>query len=51
MSIYNCKNCGHSSHCGVPLYKDFENGTYAREKTLICKHCRCEGCLQKTDFG
>ena len=42
-----CRNCGHDSHCGVPLVKDIRN---IWEKHLgqieVCKHCRCEKCTQ-----
>ena len=43
-----CKNCGHASHCGVPLQKEFRG--YSGEGGImgmieVCKSCRCEKCI------
>ena len=42
----HCKNCGHPSHCGVPLYsqnhfnlKDELDGVIK-----LCDHCICDEC-------
>ena len=44
-----CKNCGHESHCGVPLTKEFR-GHKARGGiegiVEVCKKCRCETCIK-----
>ena len=40
-----CQNCGHESHCGIPLLKDEYN--YKNEllgQIEVCKCCRCENC-------
>jgi len=42
----NCKNCGHGSHCGVPLKDEFCAGD---AMILICSHCRCEKCVENED--
>ena len=42
-----CRNCGHESHCGIPLRKHLrEVGTeYDQYKEIeVCKHCRCAKC-------
>tara|TARA_Y100001963_G_scaffold158433_1_gene258054 strand:+ start:10296 stop:10490 length:195 start_codon:yes stop_codon:yes gene_type:complete len=40
-----CRNCGHDSHCGVPLYKDFRpEGKGIQGQIEVCKHCRCPKC-------
>ena len=47
----SCKNCGHESHCGVPLYKDFRREPYnhgTEGQIEVCKHCRCELCEDKS---
>ena len=49
-----CKNCGHESHCGVPLYKDFRREPYNQGiegQVKVCEHCRCVICEVKTDWG
>ena len=49
-----CKNCGHESHCGVPLHKDFRRDHYdhgVEGQVEVCKHCRCILCEVKTDWG
>jgi hypothetical protein len=43
----SCENCGHSSHCGTPYYRqheDYDGRCYSVE---ICKHCRCNNCEKK----
>ncbi len=45
--MYYCKNCGHSSHCGTPFYrqdKDYDGREYSVE---VCKHCICDKCQTK----
>ena len=49
-----CRNCGHDSHCGVPLMKDFRREPYnhgTEGQIEVCKSCRCEQCEPKTDWG
>ena len=41
-----CKNCGHNSHCGLPLR---DVGLFGRETpdglgAIICHNCICEKC-------
>jgi hypothetical protein len=40
-----CLNCGHPSHCGIKLYKEFRS---VWDKHLgqieVCKSCRCNKC-------
>ena len=43
----SCENCGHSSHCGTPYYRqheDYDGRCYSVE---ICMHCRCNNCDKK----
>ncbi len=43
----NCINCGHESHCGVPLRKEFRRYPYNKgpEGMIeVCKSCSCENC-------
>ena len=53
----NCKNCGHESHCGIPLRKsvaqrsDYDDGHQEMEQIEVCKNCRCINCETKTDWG
>ncbi len=50
--MYKCKNCGHDSHCGVPLMKDVNNSWEKRLGQIeVCKQCRCAKCEIKTDWG
>jgi len=42
-----CKNCGHESHCGGKLTKDFVDGDNQVINIEVCKHCRCDACQQK----
>ena len=52
-----CKNCGHDSHCGNPLWKsvvqrsDYDDGHQEMEQIEVCKNCRCINCEIKTDWG
>ena len=49
----NCRNCGHESHCGTKLMKDFRGhkGVGAIKGQIeICKFCRCEKCTAP-DWG
>mgnify|MGYP001360045518 CR=1 FL=1 len=45
--MMKCYNCGHDSHCGIPLRKAVDRsqahaaGLYEIE---VCKQCRCEKC-------
>ena len=45
-----CKNCGHSSHCGIPLIKDvrthaeLNDGHSETEQIEVCKKCCCKNC-------
>ena len=40
-----CRNCGHDSHCGVPLMKEVRNAWLDRlGQVEVCKFCRCEKC-------
>ena len=51
--MYKCKNCGHDSHCGTRLMKEFRR-TYdhgPEGQIEVCKMCRCELCEVKTDWG
>lgn len=48
----SCKNCGHGSHCGTPLYASaqhyqIDGGEYYEIK--ICDSCRCEKCSKPKD--
>ena len=51
-----CKNCGHDSHCGNPLWKsveqksEYDDGHREMEQIEVCKHCRCEKCTTP-DWG
>ena len=46
-----CKNCGHSSHCGIPLIKDvrthaeLNDGHSETEQIEVCKKCCCKKCM------
>ncbi len=44
-----CQNCGHESHCGVPLYKDYRREYYdhgVEGQIKVCECCRCEECVK-----
>ena len=49
-----CKNCGHASHCGVPLQKEHRGYSSAMAELWVtievCKSCRCEKCITP-DWG
>jgi hypothetical protein len=47
-----CKNCGHESHCGVTLTKEFrkERDKGPEGSIEVCKNCRCEKC-SRPDWG
>jgi len=47
----HCRNCGHESHCGVPMYKEFKDPLSTPNMLEVCKKCRCERCEVKTDYG
>ena len=36
-----CKNCGHESHCGIPLWKAVDKNLPEIE---VCKFCQCKKC-------
>lgn len=42
----SCQNCGHESHCGTPLWKEYrrayDHGPEGQYEA--CKVCRCERC-------
>ena len=40
-----CKNCGHESHCGVPLRKDVDRSGTEIE---VCRNCSCDNCFAIT---
>jgi len=41
----SCYNCGHKSHCGVPLKKEVNNAWDKRLGEIeVCKQCRCAKC-------
>ena len=45
------RNCGHNSHCGVPLMKDINNDWKKHLGQIeVCKYCRCDKCTQP-DWG
>ena len=51
-----CQNCGHDSHCGVPLMKEFDgnwqNTVMNESKQIeVCKHCRCTLCTESEIKG
>jgi len=39
-----CKNCGHESHCGIPLKKEMWDGERLPIEIEICKSCSCSEC-------
>tara|TARA_Y100000114_G_scaffold63370_1_gene58079 strand:- start:284 stop:508 length:225 start_codon:yes stop_codon:yes gene_type:complete len=44
--MMGCRNCGHESHCGLPLR---DVGLFGRENSdslgaIICHNCVCEKC-------
>ena len=48
-----CKNGGHDSHCGIPLNQTISQtlSGISETKVEICKTCRCDKCVPKTDWG
>lgn len=45
-----CQNCGHESHCGIPLWKEVKiNDPFLGQNPSIkvCNHCRCDKCQNK----
>ena len=48
-----CRNCGHDSHCGIPLNQTISQtlSGIGETKVEICKTCRCDKCVPKTDWG
>jgi len=54
--MIKCNNCGHDSHCGVSLRKEFRREPYSHGiegQVEVCKNCRCEKCdyTLKTDWS
>ena len=47
-----CRNCGHESHCGIPLFKDIsiQAPEYKSVPIEVCKKCRCDKCTPP-DWG
>jgi hypothetical protein len=49
----HCLNCGHESHCGAPLMKEFRgnkgNGGLMG-MVEACKHCRCKLCADISEI-
>jgi len=46
-----CRNCGHESHCGITLVKEFTTeGKDIKEEIEVCKYCRCGKCM-RPDWG
>ena len=45
---YNkCQNCGHESHCGVPLMRDERAWTgKLLGQIKVCDKCRCDKCTE-----
>ena len=43
-----CENCGHPSHCGVPLYSQsrFDLADDFPSNIKLCDHCRCKECCK-----
>lgn len=43
-----CKNCGHPSHCGIPLYSEnhFNLKNEIQHGIKLCDSCRCEECCK-----
>ena len=42
--MITCKNCGHSSHCNIPLIKNI-TGYAELEEIEVCKKCCCKNCM------
>jgi hypothetical protein len=43
-----CKNCGHPSHCGIPLYSEnhFSLKDEIQQGIKLCDSCSCEECCK-----
>ena len=48
-----CQNCGHKSHCGVPLREEDVRNVWGKHlgSIEICKHCRCKLCSEVESLG
>ena len=48
-----CRKCGNPSHCGVSLNQTISQTVSGVGGTKIglCKTCRCDKCVPKTDWG
>ena len=42
-----CKICGHESHCGTSLHKEFLDGERKPITVKVCYSCQCEKCKDK----
>lgn len=42
-----CEICGHESHCGARLVKEFKDGDGMPITIEVCKLCTCEECKGK----
>jgi hypothetical protein len=50
LSHTHCSNCGHETHCGTNLMKDFWSVWDKRLGEIeVCKHCRCANCSQQEE--
>jgi hypothetical protein len=50
--MFSCKNCGHDSHCGITLKKEFRKvrDSGPEGEIEVCKKCRCDICTAP-DWG
>ena len=51
IKMTSCQNCGHESHCGTSLWKEYRR-TYdhgPEGQYEVCKQCRCERCKNDQD--
>ena len=49
--MINCRNCGHESHCGITLRKEFTTEDKdIKQEIEVCKYCRCVKCM-RPDWG
>jgi hypothetical protein len=48
-----CQNCGHHSHCGVPLREERVTNVWGKHLGYveICKNCRCKQCSKVESLG
>ncbi|MBL96875.1 MAG: hypothetical protein CMF52_03580 [Legionellales bacterium] len=44
----SCRNCGHPSHCGYPLWLENKNYQDGWDTYCACKKCRCDVCTPPT---